>query len=170
MFNWTFATVKKAIVSGEFARAIAYSTPDHRDKAIKMAGNKLQRNGYPQRWIKRESQRQQRNRHTTSSTKTKKKFNSVLHLPFITDSFNARAPSIIQLNGLDTVRIVNPQPMTIEQFTSKRQPQEKYSFRKPCWAKATSCFVYYVGSCTMSGVGLFNWAVAETAFFLGLSF
>ena len=39
-----------------------------------------------------------------------------------------------------------------------------------CWAKARSCFVYYVGSCTMSGVGLFYWTLAETAFFLGLSF
>ena len=126
------STVKKAIVSGEFARAIAYSTPDHRDEALKMAENKLQRNGYPQRWIKRESQRQQRNRDTTSSTKTKtkKKFDSVLHLPFITDSFNARAQSILQRNGLDTIRIINPRPMTMEQFTSKRQPQEKCSFRK----------------------------------------
>ena len=55
-------------------------------------------------------------------------------IPFITDSFNARAQSILQsilqLNGLDTVRIVNPRPMTMEQFTSKRQPQEKCSFRK----------------------------------------
>ena len=123
------STVKKAIVSGEFASAIAYNTPVYRDEAIKMAGNKLQRNGYPQRWIKRESQRQQRNRDTTSSTKTKKTFNSVLHLPFITDSFNARAQTILQRNGLDTVRIVNSRPRTMEQFTSKRQPQEKCSFR-----------------------------------------
>ena len=40
------------------------------------------------------------------------------------------AQSILQRNGLDTVRIVNPRPMTMEQFTSKRQPQEKCSFRK----------------------------------------
>ena len=84
------STVKYAVAKAEFARAIEYSTSENRPEAIRNARTKLRSNEYPEKWLGKPSKLH------TQKCKPKPHYNGVLHLPYISDGFNAQVKSILK--------------------------------------------------------------------------
>ena len=133
------STVKYAVAKAEFARAIEYSTSENRPEAIRNARTKLRSNEYPEKWLGKPSKLH------TQKCKPKPQYNGVLHLPYISDGFNAQVKSILKHSGLGMVRLVNPRPNTILQLTGKTPEKPTCQLRKrPIKASCTDCTRAYV--------------------------
>ena len=67
------------------------------------------------------------------------------------NSFNAVARRILNRNGLDTIRITNSRPITIQQLASKKEPQATCTLRKcpiqPPQIACTKSHVVYEVTC-----------------------
>ena len=109
-------------------------------ESIRNASQKLRLNKYPERWIKTDGIPNQHPKKQRSKKKEKQRYAGILRLPFINNSFNAVARRILNRNGLDTIRITNSRPITIQQLASKKEPQATCTLRKcPIQPPQTAC-------------------------------
>ena len=135
----------------EFRCAVRYSTVENKHVAINHATTKLCHNGYPEKWLQQPEK-------TKSNGKSREvKYDGVLKIPFINDTFNARVHAILKHNNLMSIRLVNPRPNTIEAAVNKSTPPTKCNLRNsPINALNPDCtrvFVVYGAICVCAGCG-----------------
>ena len=142
------SAIKRAIVNNELQRAYDYSTVDNRTSAVQEAKKKLSNNNYPDKWLHPKAK-------SRKSQKPKPVYDSVLRLPFISDSFNAKVRRVLKQSNLDNVRLVNPRPKTLQQLVTKRSQPQSCPLRKcPISQSVQNCgatFVIYKATCLMCG-------------------